>query len=102
MNYLNIDTLKYEPLSVKVGDRINMNGHEYMISEITYNGGVDTIGTVRFECEALSHWPPRLDEEYTPYLNHITFESLWPKPYYQQQEEEISDEIREEFMRLLK
>ena len=102
MNHLDLDTLKYDPMSVKVGDRFRMNDREYAVTEITYNSGYDTIGTIRFECESLLNWPPLANEVYTPYNNHIIFETLWPKPYPLKREEEISDEIREEFMRLLK
>lgn len=102
MNQLDLDTLKYDPMSVKVGDRFRMNGREYAVTEITYNSGYDTLGTIRFECEGLLNWPPLANEVYTPYNNHIRLETLWPKPYPLKQEEEISDETREEFMRLLK
>lgn len=101
MNYLDLDTLKRDPISVKVGDRFCMNGREYAVTEITYNSGYDTLGTMRFDCECLLHWPPLENEIYTPYNNHISLETLWPKPYPIKQEEEISDETRKEFIRLL-
>lgn len=103
MNHLDLDTLKYDPMSVKVGDRFRMNDREYAVTKITYNSGYDTLGTIRFECEGLLSWPPLANEVYTPYNNNIRFETLWPNPFIrQQQEEEISNETREEFMRLLK
>lgn len=101
MNYLDLDTFKYDPMSVKVGDRFLMNDREYTVTEITHNSGYDTLGTIRFKCENLSRWPQLADAVYTPYNKHIELETLWPKLYPLKQEEEISDETREEFVKLL-
>ena len=102
MNCLDLDTLKYEPNSVQVGDKVDINGQEYIVSEITYEMGVDTLGTMKFKLDKPLHWPPLENEVYMPYQNHLRIETLWPNPRMVQQEEEISDETREEFMRLLK
>jgi len=103
MNYWDLDTLKYEPNLVKAGDKININGQEFFVSEVDYEIGVDYAGRMKFKLDKALRWPPLENEVYIPHDNQLRVETLWPNPFIrQQQEEEISDETREEFMRLLK
>lgn len=101
MNRVNLSTIKLDPLSVKVGDVVHADdGKEYSVTKITYDSGYNTLGIITFECDALLHYPPLESDVFMQYNNRICFRSLWPR-YADEHEEEISDETREEFIRLL-
>lgn len=93
-----------EPLNV--GDHVRLNGQLYYVSEVTYESGVNTVPTIRYELELLQPLITHSDEMYDRMvndfgLNHISLTSLMVNKIRPPQEEEISPETRKEFMKLL-